>query len=76
MAYTKRSQRWAKGAHNDGRALHVSNDEPTNKHVIARADGTAAADVRQLRVGFRREIVNLGQANALGVDSFPVTTTV
>ena len=30
---------------------YVSNDKATDKHVIAGADGTAGAHVRQLRVG-------------------------
>ena len=41
LAHTIRSQRWAKGAHDHGRAFHVSNDKATDEHVIARADGTA-----------------------------------
>ena len=59
------------GAHDHGRAFHVSNDKPTDKHVIARAYKTAAADVRQHGVNpWLGNFVNLGQANSLGSSCF------
>ena len=76
LAYTKGSQRRAKGAHNDSPASHVSNNKSTNKHVIACADKTATTDVPQFRVKPGPEkIVNFGQGNPR-VEFFPVTTTV
>lgn len=72
LVYPKRSQRWAKGAHDDGPASHVSNNEPANEKVIARADESAAANVGQFRgVSRRVEAVNLRQANAFGAVSSP-----
>src|SRR5205823_1973198 len=64
-AHTVRSERWTNGAYDHSRTVYVSNDKPTDKYIIARADRTAGAGVRQLRTGFGREIVKFNQGNPL-----------
>src|SRR6266496_2107326 len=67
IAYTKRSERSAKGAHDHGCASHVPDNESVHERVIARTYETAATDVRQFRGTPRPgNFVNLGQANPLG----------
>src|SRR4029453_16142475 len=67
LAYSKGTQRRADGAYDDCPAPHVSNNESANKHIIACADETAPADVRQFGVKPRPvNFVSLGQANSLG----------